>query len=44
MNTTFSSYDQQTTEDIRKTKNKGFSKKDKKIKKLKEKVEELELL
>ena len=41
MNTTFSTYDQQTTEDTREMKNKGFSKKDNKIKELKEKVKEL---
>ena len=31
MNTTFSAYEQQTSEDTRKMKNEGFSKKNKKI-------------
>ena len=35
MNTTFPTYDQQTIEDTREMKNKGFSKKNKKIKELK---------
>ena len=44
MNTTFSTYGQQTTKDTRKMKNEGLSKKKKKIRELKGKVKELELL
>ena len=44
MNTTFSTYEQQTIEDTRKMKIEGFSKKKNQIRELKGKVKELELL